>query len=151
MAQLSKTYMIRNIIFHLCLLAIIVTATVKTGFERNLYPPEMLKDLLGGVSTTYRLPGSQFEIFKQFLPPNQKINFLVAETPNEFASGNEWGKFYYDAQNYLAPLVLNRRPEEKLGILYCPNQEIANARLKQTNLYWVLTISDGKGIVASTQ
>ena len=105
--------------------------------------PVLLKSLLSGNTQGYILPGSELEPFKNSLPNSGSVSFL---TDQAFGVNQDEEKFLYDAQSYLAPLVLNTEPGEALAVVYCSTQASADSRLQATGYSWLHMISDGKGI-----
>ena len=130
--------------------AILFYAFVSAQTVRNLpripikAHPALLRSLLSGSLQGYLVPASELESFKKFLPPRGKITFLM---DHPFGANQDEEKFTYDAQNYLAPLILNPDPVEKIGILYCPGRTEAAKRLLETQYEWRVPLGDGKGII----
>lgn len=105
--------------------------------------PILLKSLLSGSDFGYIIPGSEFEPFKSVLPKRGKISFISQRDPG---ISQEEEKLMYDAQNYLAPLLLNPEPAQSIAIIYTSDHESAQNRLTALNYDWVQEFSPGKGV-----
>lgn len=89
------------------------------------------------------VPGNEYSIFKDFLPPNGKISF-ISDYP--FHPYSKTVGQLYAAQNQLAPLILNPNPVEAFSLIYCSSAQIAAERARQTGYRIVRITADGKGI-----
>ncbi|MFZ5801923.1 MAG: hypothetical protein ACOY3K_02265 [Candidatus Omnitrophota bacterium] len=125
-------------------LALLITSILlyRPVTERPI--PQILHSLAEGGYEGYKLPGSDLAALKKWLPPSGALSFLLDRPYKEDV---EDSKRYQDAQNYLAPLILNPRPEEPIGILYCSSNTAAAKRLRSLNYKMVFPIGPGKGIL----
>lgn len=105
-------------------------------------PPRMIQALWSGHDTTYVPPGSQFKIFKPYLHKTNRVS-LILDRPNNATTEDK--ETSYDAQNYLAPRIINLETVEPLALVYCSSQTIANQRLAEAGYEWTEHIAPGKG------
>jgi hypothetical protein len=131
---------IARIIFHLAL--VVLTAFSISALKTNVHPG-FFQSLRTGSDAGYPLPGSQLELLKNFLPSRGTFTFI---TNQPVETDREAEFFYYDAQNYLVPLVLNSLPEEHYAIVYCSSQQIAEERLRETGYRWTRHLAGGQGL-----
>ena len=103
----------------------------------------MTKALWNGHDRTYIVPGSQFKIFKPYLHKTERVS-LILDRPNKETVADKETSF--DAQNYLAPNIINLETVEPKALVYCSTQAIAEQRLAETGYTWTHSISPGKGI-----
>jgi len=108
---------------------------------------EILNRLLNGNDADFRVPGSQFQAFKESLPKKGTFSFLMDRAFDPYDTMIE---SLYAAQAYLAPLLINPKPDEKIAIVYCSNQTIAEERMKQEG-YQPISMNNGKGLAIKTK
>jgi hypothetical protein len=106
-------------------------------------PPRMTQALWNGHDRTYVPPGSQFKIFKPYLHKKDRVS-LILDRPN--TASTEDKEISYDAQNYLAPRIINLETVESKALVYCSSKTIATQRLAEAGYEWTEHISPGKGI-----
>ncbi len=129
-------------------LAVLAAAVALTllGYEPNKLEPHpvLLRGLLEGSHTGYISPGSEIKSFRSVLPPRGTLTFLMDRPYKAEVADTE---FYHRIQNYLCPLVLNPRPEENAGILFCSSDAMAQQRLQETGYRMIMRLDEGKGII----
>lgn len=69
---------------------------------------------------------------------------MITDHPYEVGKHEE--ELFYRAQNFLAPLVINRSPGEKLALIVCSDNQKAELRLNETGYKWIKNFGAGKGI-----
>lgn len=106
-------------------------------------PPRMIHSLWNGLDRAYIPPGSQFKIFKPYLPAKGRVSLILDRPNNENTKNKE---ISYDAQNYFTPLIVNLETMEPLALVYCSSQAIADQRLIETGYEWTHPLSPGKGM-----
>lgn len=127
-------------LFAAALLALAVRSYASPNLKAH---PRLLECLLTGETQGYIVPGSELAPFKPHLPRQGAVSFF---TDQPFGENLEEEKLLYDAQGFLAPIVLNSQPGEALAVLYCTSEAAADARLAATGYHWLQKISEGKGI-----
>jgi len=110
-------------------------------------PEPLIQSLWSTKDRAYLPPGSQFKIFKPYLPAKGRVS-LILDQPNNATTKNK--ETSYDAQNYLAPVIINLETVEPLTLVYCSTQDIAEQRLKETGYRWTQQLSPGKGFARKT-
>ncbi|PIQ86836.1 MAG: hypothetical protein COV74_03120 [Candidatus Omnitrophica bacterium CG11_big_fil_rev_8_21_14_0_20_45_26] len=105
--------------------------------------PVLLKSLILGQNKGYILPGSEFEIFRPYLPRNGRFSVIFDEP---FAQNKSIQHRLWNAQNYLCPLILNHDPAEELALVLCSDESSASKRLNATHYTWLKQINPGAGI-----
>ena len=113
--------------------------------------PFLLKSLISGTDQGYIIPASELEPFKKYLPQNGFFSFLMDYPYDDHDEKAELREFFWKAQNYLVPIVLNRNPGETRAIIFCSNDAIAEKRLQEAGYDWLTKIGDGKGIAVRKQ
>lgn len=114
--------------------------------------PVLLQNLISGNDQNFVLPGSaQLEPFKPYLSKNGFYSYIMDHPFNDspYAKNEERAEereFFWLAQNYFIPAILNRSPAEERAIIFCSNDEIAESRMRETGYAWVQKLGDGKGI-----
>ena len=114
--------------------------------------PTLLKSLVSGTDQGFVLPGfNLLTPFKPHLAPNGVYSFIM-DSPY---SGSPYDKndehagereFFWLAQNYFLPALLNRNPAEMQAIVFCSTDAIAEERLNETGYKWLQKLGNGKGI-----
>ena len=107
--------------------------------------PSLLSELLKGTEQGYLLPGYELASLKDKLPPQGAFS-LISDVPFNEDKKN-WERLQI-AQNYLAPLLLNPKPVEALGIAYCTSHDIALKRAAETGYRFVYDSGGGRGLLA---
>ena len=105
--------------------------------------PRLTQDLWSGRDQSYVAPGSHFKIFKPYLAAQGRYSLILDRPNNESVKYKEAS---YDAQNFLAPLVINLETVEPMALVYCSTPEIAEQRLAQTGYEWAYPLAPGKGL-----
>lgn len=105
--------------------------------------PQMTASLWSGLDKIYIVPGAQFKIFKPYLPKESRVS-LILDRPNDATTKDK--EISYDAQNYLAPRIINLETIEPVALVYCSTQAIAEQRLAETGYEWTHRIAAGKGM-----
>ena len=93
----------------------------------------------------FKLPGADFEPYKPHLPAHGEISFIT-DKPYKEIRDMVIKKAYWGAQVYLAPLIIDRKPDQDTAIVHCTDALIAEKRLRETGYVWKVKLSDGKGI-----
>jgi len=102
-----------------------------------------LANLLNGSDKGFETLGSEYEPFVSYLPKTGAISFIMDYPFSNYARTVEQ---LYTAQSYLVPLIINPGTEEKIAILYCSSDEIADHRLNQSQYKPLARLGAGKGI-----
>lgn len=126
---------------HLSILVLILINYSPSQLEIH---PVLLRNLLSGTQGSYKPLGAELAPFKAILPQKGVITFLM-DKPRY--GDKELTEFFLSVQNFLCPVILNSEPVEPHGIIYCTNDDIANARLSETGYQMVAKQSAGKGIM----
>ncbi len=105
--------------------------------------PRLAAELLSGRDGGYRLPGSQFKVLKPLLPKQGRFS-LIYDRP--CPTDTESKEFCYDAQNYLAPLLINVESVEPAALVMCASQELADKRLLESGYEWTYQVRQGQGL-----
>lgn len=123
---------------------------ISTGIPPHDYKthPFLFKGILSGTNEGIVVPGSQFASFRNFIASDATIS-LILDQPLDTDRDAEM--LYYDAQNCLCPIVLNRKPVENSALVHCSSMARANQRLSDTGYVWFLMLGDGKGIAVKKQ
>ena len=87
--------------------------------------------------------GYEFSAFKAFLPPHEKVSFIMDFPFNPYVRNIDQ---FYSAQAYLTPTLLSHEPDQRAAIIYCSNTPIAKMRMEQTGYRIILPLAEGKGI-----
>ncbi len=109
--------------------------------------PKLAASLWSGQDKAYIVPGSQFKIFKPYLPKTGQVS-LILDRPNR--ESPPFKETSYDAQNYFAPLIINLETVEPAALVYCSTQDTAEKRLTETGYVWTYKIAPGKGLARKT-
>jgi len=142
--MLKKAGLIMDVILRTALhAAILFLAFSVFSPAKSKAPARMIQALWTGSDQTYIQPGSQFKIFKPYLRDVDRVS-LILDLPNN--SNVKTKETSYDAQNYLAPDVINLETVEPVALVYCSTQALADQRLLATGYVWERLISPGKGI-----
>lgn len=131
--------------FHIVIVGAILRGYLPITFEIHT---GLLKSLLSGSNRGYLIPAAELEPFKRLLAPTDRVSFIMNHPG---VSDPEEEKFFLDARNYLAPVILDAGPREPGAIVYCTSEQTANERLTQTGYRWILKLSPGKGLAAKLQ
>lgn len=138
-----KTHLLKAV--RIIFLILITLLTFKNLPSVDLKCPKVLiQSLLSGSHRGYLIDGYPLEPLKAILPKRGRFTFIT-DQPFEGNALSE--KFTYDAQNYLAPLLLNYDPTEPVGIIATSTPELAEKRLEETGYDWVNQLPNGMGIV----
>ncbi len=137
---MRRSYGVSTWLFSAALILLSIEAYEPLSLKAH---PKLLENLLSGSAQGYIQPGSELEPFKPFLPPQGTVSFL---TDHPFGDSLEEEKLLYDAQGFLAPLVLRTQPGESLAVLFCSSDAVADGRLAAAGYQWLQKISEGKGI-----
>ncbi len=105
--------------------------------------PRLAAELLSGRDGGYHLPGFQFKIFQPILPKKGSAS-LIYDTP--YSADAKSKEFCYDAQNFLAPFLLNMETKEPIALVYCSSAELAEKRLAETGYRWAYNAGKGRGV-----
>ncbi len=108
--------------------------------------PFLLHSLMSGDDHAFITPASELKILKPYLPANGFFSFIMDVPYVNEDDHADYREFFWKAQNYVIPIVLNRNPGETEAIVFCQNDSIANQRLEETGYEWLHKIADGKGI-----
>ncbi|MBI3306203.1 MAG: hypothetical protein HYZ84_00145 [Candidatus Omnitrophica bacterium] len=127
-------------LFHIIIIFVIIHSYAPARFELRT---DVLRNLLQGFHQDYALPGSELEPFKKVLPAAEIVSFL---TDHPFGKNLDEEKIFNDARLYLAPIILNPEPMERVAIVYCSSQEIADQRLAENGYQWAAVMTPGKGV-----
>lgn len=124
-----------------CLVIIVI-------FQSKSYPiyknrPELIKHLLNGSDEGFLPPGKSFEIFKNLIPKNGTVSFILDRPFNSYDMMIE---NLYAAQTFLAPILINQLPEEPLAIVYCSDRATAEKRMREEHYQMAYPVADGKGL-----
>lgn len=124
---------------------ILLAGIAFSGLKPVLLPahPNLSSALLSGMDTAYSRPGAEFRMFKPYLPNTGRIS-LILDEPNR--SSAHFKETSFDAQNFLAPLLINLETVEPLAIVSCSGAGIAEKRLAETGYVWSYPLAPGKGI-----
>lgn len=125
---------------------LVILLLILLNFEPVQLPPHpsLLKNLWTGETQAFFFPGQEVAFFKPVLPSEGRFTFLT-DTPYQTETENT--ETYLRAQNFLCPLILNPRPHEKTGLLYCKNPALSEARMTEEGYRWVLELKEGAGII----
>lgn len=93
----------------------------------------------------FHMPNFRMDPVRGFLPEKGIIS-MITDHPYEVGKHEE--ELFYRAQNFLAPIVINRIPEERLALVICTDPETAERRLTETGYTWVKNFNNGKGIAS---
>lgn len=106
--------------------------------------PLMLDSLISGSHRGYRPLGSELASFRNFLPQVPRV-FLLTDHP--YGEVTEEKEFQHAAQNFLCPMRVDGEPGATYGIVYCTSNQRARERLHEAGYRWLLSLSDGKGMI----
>ena len=87
--------------------------------------------------------GSEFSAFKPFLPPHEKVSFIMDFPFTPYVRNIDQ---FYSAQAFLTPSLLSHEPDQRAAIIYCSSTPIAEMRMQQTGYRILLPLAEGKGI-----
>lgn len=131
--------------------AVLVAAAALTciQWKAQLKPPALSPavELASERFQGFNMPNFRMDPVRAYLPERGTIS-MITDHPYEVGKYEE--ELFYRAQNFLAPLVINRTPEEKLAIVVCTSPETAETRLAETGYSWVKNFNNGKGIASRT-
>lgn len=127
-------------IFHAIIVLIILRSFTPFRFEMQT---KLSNRLFSGSNLGFILPGSEMEPFKKALPPNALVTFL---TDHAAGVNIQEERMFNDARLYLAPIMVNPEPAERIAIVYCSRQETADRRLQETGYHWTGIFAPGKGL-----
>lgn len=91
----------------------------------------------------YIVPASPLEPLRPLLPRTGKVSFI---TDRPFEEDIQSMGIHHDAENFFAPLVINKVPEEPLAIVSCSDAATAAWRLEETGYAWIHPIDASKGL-----
>ena len=137
----------RQLVFILFL--VYFTVAVLFGFaplELKTHPL-LLKSLLSGSDQGFIIPGANdLMSFKPYLSKNGFYSFIMDFPYDEHDEHADFREFFWLAENYLVPIVLNRNPGETEAIVFCANDSVAEKRLNETGYEWTHKLGNGKGM-----
>ncbi len=131
---------IGNFLFYGMILAIITCSELPSLGPENF---RLRKEFISGNKRIFRVLGSDFSIFKPYLPLHGAVSFLMDSSYQPYDPITE--KLYM-AQSYLAPIILNANPDEKSAIVFCSKGYIADDRMQSAGYKLKIALADGKGI-----
>ena len=123
--------------FLITLLILFAKNPIPSPFQQQLY-----QGLLAGKDPFARV-GSNFSIFKPFLPPHDKVSFIMDFPFTPYVNAIDQ---FYAAQAYLTPTLLSHEPDQRAAIIYCSTTQIAEMRMQETGYRLLLPLAEGKGI-----
>ncbi len=136
-------FTIKSLIYATCIFTIIVTFL---SSEKMSIPPALWKLLAAEPQQAYVPIGSEFEVFRKSLPRSGTVGLLVVDDSGRHKTDVDAMKIRYGAQNHLAPLLVSDEPEEKIIMVYAPNDAAADAAVQNSGLRWLAVFANGKGI-----
>lgn len=110
--------------------------------------PALIMNLLSGRTDGYVIPGSQLKLLEPLLPKSGVVSFIT-DVPFE-ESNESIHRFYWEASNFLCPLILRSDPGEKRAIVFCSDRSTAEKRLAETGYRWIAVVDNGKGLAEKT-
>jgi len=131
---------IGNFLFYGTVLAIVAFSELPPLSLENF---QLRKELLSGNEKIFREPGFDFSIFKPYLPKKGAVSLFLDFLYHPYAPTTEE---FYMAQSYLAPLILNILPDEKIAIIHCSKDSIAVGWMKGEGYRPKIFLADGKYI-----
>ncbi len=104
--------------------------------------PLIIQKLLEG-KDPFIPSGEIFSAFKPFLPPHEKVTFIMDYPFSPYGRGIDQ---LYEAQSHLAPTILSHDPDQRAAIVFCSNTSIAEKRLEESGYRILAPLGDGKGV-----
>jgi len=104
--------------------------------------PALAWHLLRANPYAFVVPASGLGPARSLLPGKGAVS-LITDEP--FGKEPKWTRFLHDAENFLCPVVINKKPEEKIAVVFCSTPEIAEKRLKETGYAWQTRVSAASG------
>ncbi len=133
-----------NVLFYGAILLMIAFAELPSVSPENF---RLRKELLSGNEAIFGEVGSAFAVYKPYLPQRGSVTFFMDFLYNPYDPTSE--KLYM-AQSYLAPLVLNVLPDEKVAIVACSQGLIADEWMRSTGYRLKVPLGNGEGIAEKT-
>lgn len=127
-------------VFYGALLLVLFFAPIPETKIKNF---KLLENLLNGTDNGFVPLGKEFTDFDGLLPQTGRISFIM---DYRFSNYGRTVEQIYTAQSYFAPLVINTSAEEKLAVVYCSSDAVAEKRLAQEGYRWVRQLGSGKGL-----
>lgn len=115
----------------------------KLAVSQLPFAPDMLTSLLSAADVTHHPAGYKMNTFRPYLPLTGKVSFLTYPPINV---DQALETLYYDAQNYLAPLILNPAPVETLAIIWTSNDSQMQKLASQNGYQITSVLSQGKAL-----
>ncbi len=141
--MLKKTALSFDLLCRVALHGAVLVLAVSLFYPvKTKAPLRMTQALWSGHDRTYVPPGSQFKIFKPYLHKIARVSLILDHPNNATTESKETS---YDAQNYLAPRIINLETVEPVALVYCTSENIANERLAEAGYAWTEHIAPGKG------
>lgn len=143
---------IRQLISILLLIYAVIAILLGFGPLEFKAHPALLKSLVSGTDQGFVLPGvNLLAPFRPYVTQNSVYSFIMDSpySDSPYSKSDEHAgerEFFWLAQNYFIPIVLNRSPAEARAIVFCSTDTIAEERLNETNYKWLQKLGSGKGI-----
>ena len=127
---------------------IYVLVVILSSFKPLSLKPNsfLLQSLFSGSDKGYIIPASELAPLKPYLPRNGFFSFIMDVPYNDNDEHADYREFFWKAQNFVIPIILNRFPAETRAIVFCANDDIADRRLEETGYMWLHHVGNGKGI-----
>ncbi len=141
----------KSVIQSIAFLFTLVVLIAVTQSDRPAFPdaPRSLYGrMLSGDSRTHHAFGSEFAPYRPLLPEKGAITFIMDFAFSPYARSIDQ---LYRAQSHLVPLLLNPKPGETAGLVYCSSDAIAEKRLDETGYRMLFPVENGKGVAIRSQ
>lgn len=122
---------------------VFLSLSSKAPFFSLKFNPRIAKELWAGHNSTLKAFGSEFSAFRPFLPPHEKVSFIMDFPFTPYVRNIDQ---FYSAQAYLTPTLLSHEPDQRAAIIYCSSSPIAEMRMEQAGYRILLPLAEGKGI-----
>ena len=107
------------------------------------FHPDLGRTLREAGNRSYIVPASSLAPLRPLLPRSGKVSFI---TDQPFDEDIKAMGIHHDVENFFAPLVINKKPEEPLAIVICTDAAAAVRRLEETGYAWLHQIDASKGL-----
>ena len=134
----SSLTRLRFFLFYGIILVIIGLAKLPPISSENI---SLRARLFSGERDVVPVPGSEFSVFKPYLPKKGAVSFIMDRGYHPYAPAAE---ILYTAQSYLAPLVVNIDPIERKALVYCSNGAIAGVWMQRTGYRPEVILGDSR-------